>query len=456
MSLEMEIPHGHSLRIGIFAMLSGDGWAGGTERMLVGLVHALGRLEGDDEYVILTKQGESDWIESHLQTNQSILARSVTKSRRSLPRRAVDGALSSRFGQQIVAKARDGLCSPFPKNAYVVFEPETSDGWIESLDLDVIRFPYQQMVRTAVPSIFSPWDLVHLHYPHFFTPRQVAEREAYYPVACRAATALVAGSGWVKQDLVDKYAISPQKVQVIPIAPATEMYAPASSANIRRVLELYALGEQFVFYPAQTYPHKNHIRLLRAIALLRNERNMRVNLVCTGKQGEHWESIKEEIAHLHLEQQVRFLGFVPGEDVRALYATAQAVILPTLFEGGCVPMIEAFGAGVPVACSTVQHLPEQAGGAALLFDPMSVPAIADALARITSDGDLRAELRFRGLERARLFTWHRVALMHRALYRKTAGSALGEVDQELLRAPFAYADSDSSATLPSTSPEMSG
>ncbi len=111
---------------------------------------------------------------------------------------------------------------------------------------------------------------------------------------------------------------------------------------------------------------------------------------------------------------------------------AQFVILPTLFEGWCLPLFETFKEGVPVACSSVTCLPELVGDAALFFDPTDAESIAEAIRLMTMDEDLRRSLVVRGRERVRRYSWERSARAHRALYRMIAGRVLSDEDRALL------------------------
>jgi glycosyltransferase involved in cell wall biosynthesis len=202
---------------------------------------------------------------------------------------------------------------------------------------------------------------------------------------------------------------------------------------LKKIVHKFRLPLSFSFYPAQTWEHKNHLRLLEALALLRDRNGLEIHLVCTGKQNDFWRIIKKRVYELRLQNQVHFLGFVDATELRALYHLAQFVIHPSLFEGGGLPILEGFREGAPVACSNVTSLPEYAGDAALYFDPTSVESIADALCRMTTDVDLRESLRQRGVARVRQFTWERTAKTYRALYRKVAGKKLSDEDRDLLK-----------------------
>src|SRR5262249_42109345 len=159
-----------------------------------------------------------------------------------------------------------------------------------------------------------------------------------------------------------------------------------------------------IFYPAITWPHKNHIALLKALAVLR-EKGTIIPLVASGHQQEFYRTIEQWIRQLHLQDQVRFVGFVDSIELQCLYRLCRGLAFPSKFEGWGLPVTEAFSLGVPVACSNVTSLPEVAGDAALLFDPDQPEQIADAVYKIWTDDTLRATLVQRGKDRSKLFSW---------------------------------------------------
>jgi glycosyltransferase involved in cell wall biosynthesis len=126
------------------------------------------------------------------------------------------------------------------------------------------------------------------------------------------------------------------------------------------------------------------------------------------------------------------LGFVPEDDLRAIYRLASFLVLPTLFEANSLPIFEAWLEGLPVACSNIPALLEQVGDAAYLFDPMQVASIADAVSTLATDGLLREDLRARGYQRLKEFNWERTAKTYRAVYRRAAGYPLNDEDGWLL------------------------
>jgi glycosyltransferase involved in cell wall biosynthesis len=130
-------------------------------------------------------------------------------------------------------------------------------------------------------------------------------------------------------------------------------------------------------------------------------------LVCTGGAREAQPALEQQIAEHELQNQVRFLGYCPHGDLPALYRGAACLIFPSLFEGFGMPVLEAMACGCPVVCSNTSSLPEIAGDAALLVDPFDSEAIAAAAARLLREADLRADMRARGIQQAKLFSWQR-------------------------------------------------
>jgi glycosyltransferase involved in cell wall biosynthesis len=172
---------------------------------------------------------------------------------------------------------------------------------------------------------------------------------------------------------------------------------------------------------------------LEAIAQLRDERGLIVRLVCTGSLYDPFQPrIDQRVRELNLASQVKFLGFVPEEELRALYRLAHFLVLPTLYEADSCPIHEAWSEGLPVASSNATALPDQVLDAGLLFDPKDVDSIAEALRRMATEDDLRANLRRLGYRRVMDFSWERTAKAYRAVYRRAANISLSEEDRWLL------------------------
>jgi glycosyltransferase involved in cell wall biosynthesis len=184
-------------------------------------------------------------------------------------------------------------------------------------------------------------------------------------------------------------------------------------------------------FPAQTWPHKNHVNLLRALAHLRDE-GLEVPVVFTGRRNEAAHQIDSVIRQLDLAPLVTWLGFLESDDLLTVLRRATALVMPSLFEAASGPLWEAFAAGIPAACSAVTSLPDQAGDAALLFDPLDPRDIARAIERLWRDESLRSVLSKRGRRRVEQFSWDRTARTFRAHYRQIAGRQLTDDDRHSL------------------------
>lgn len=415
------------MRVAINAQLRPGNGAGGVESVLIGLLRALGRLDGPEEFVVIGPEIDSEWLDPFLGPNQRLVTRRSPAAPPASRQPNIVRRVARRARRLIAPRAPDAAPrQPWPRM-------DVSDGFIESLKCDVIHFPWQEFVIGATPSVYNPHDLQHRHFPEFFTIEQRARRDHVYAIGCNVASAVAAGSDWVRDDLVNELRVAPSKIQVIPWAPATQAYAAPSAADVRAARARYALPDVFALYPAMTWPHKNHLRLLDALALLRDTKAVRVNLVCTGHRNEFWGVIERRLCELGLEDQVKFVGVVTTDELRAIYSLAEFIVIPTLFEAASGPLYEAWHDGKPVTCSDVTSLPEQAAGAALLFDPTSTASVAAAVERMAKDAALRHTLTERGRARLAAFDWERTAKAYRALYRRIARRPLSEEDVSLLR-----------------------
>jgi glycosyltransferase involved in cell wall biosynthesis len=403
------------MKIAIDARLNAH--AGGVFTVLTGLLHALGQLEdGDEEYVIIAHADAPHIWDAVLGPNQRVVV--APRHERLVQMRRL------RWLNPLASVLRYTL----RRLVDAPYVPE-SRGYFESLGCDIVHFTSQEYLVCALPSIYMPFDLQHLHYPEYFSARTIIRRETMFQAGCRYAQAIVLASEWVKQDFVEKYGLHPSRLQVIQLPPPI-IEATVSESDTASILDRYAIHEPFILYPAATWPHKNHLRLLDAFARIQAKTDLM--LICTGSHKPHYAAIHRHIDALGLWSRVRFPGLIPSADLNALYRACEFVIFPTLFEGAGMPPLEAWYHGRAVACSAVASLPEAVGDAALTFDPYDVNAIAEAILSLDQQPDRRAEFAARGKKRLQLFDWERTARTFRALYRQLGRQTLSEDDRTLL------------------------
>jgi glycosyltransferase involved in cell wall biosynthesis len=409
-------------------LVSGD--AGGVEQFIIGLATGFSKLtDSSEQYIFLTYYDSKEWITPFLKG----------------PCRILDDTRVPRefYGVRILKQALPGLTTLWNAINPLVFQksiPQAkSNGIIENAAVDIMHFPLQQNAfMTNIPSIYHPHDLQHIHLPQLFTLRKRVLRDQMYRSFCNQAIMVAVASNFVKKDLIQHFQLPDEKIKVVPLAPLVNTYSEPDAKDLANIQQKYSLPDDFIFYPAQTWPHKNHIGLLKALAFLREQMGIKIAAVFSGTKYKFYKTIDNKVKELALQDQVIFLGFVSPMELRGLYKLCRAAVIPTKFEAASFPLWEAFMMGVPVACSNVTSLPQQAGDSALLFDPDNSEEIARQIHRLWTDDKLRYELIERGKQNVSRFSWERTARIFRAHYRQIAKRSLNDEDMELLTAPSLF------------------
>lgn len=264
-------------------------------------------------------------------------------------------------------------------------------------------------------------DIQHEYFPQFFERHALAERRKIYTDSIRHADHLCAISEFTRQTLIDHLGIEPGRITTTHLA-ADPIYHPANrSKKIKgETARKYGLPVGgYLFFPGNTWPHKNHKAAFRALHILKEEHRLDPLLVCTGSAKNMHADLVAMLREFRLEKNVRFLGYCPSSDLPSLYEDAMATIFPSLFEGFGMPVVESMLCDCPVICSNTSSLPEIAGNAALLVDPNSPAAIADAIQRCITDSTLREVMIDRGRRQAANFSWRKFTLQIVDILHKT-------------------------------------
>ena len=278
---------------------------------------------------------------------------------------------------------------------------------------------YVMPYRTPLPAILTVYDLIPLAGPR--PPRILFA--ALLRLALASSRAVIAISEATRRELTARRRIAPGRVRVIPLAAGRE-FSPRPEPEFARVRARYGLPERYALYVGINKPHKNLPRLVEAWGkALPTAASRQANaLVIAGPWDPRYPEAKRAASRLDLVETVRFLGHVQEGELPALYSGAAMVVCPSLAEGFGLPVLEAMSCGAPVACSDRASLPEVAGGAALLFDPLSTSAIAAAMSELLERPALAKDLAARGFERSRSFTWEKTAAATLEVYRSVAVS----------------------------------
>ncbi len=258
-------------------------------------------------------------------------------------------------------------------------------------------------------SVVTIHDLGYLFHPEAHTLFQNAYLRWSTRYNARAASRVLADSEATRQDLIRHYRIPPERIDVVypgrneSLAPVTD---PDALAHVR---VRYGLSEAYLLYVGTLHPRKNLVRLVQAFGLVASSQSPDLQLVLAGQKGWLYDEILAQVQRLGLADRVVLTGYVPDADLPALLSGALAFVFPSLYEGFGFPVLEAMACGTPAICSDVSSLPEVAGDAALLVDPLDTQALAETIGRILADENLRHELVQRGFRQLRRFSWRSCA-----------------------------------------------
>lgn len=258
--------------------------------------------------------------------------------------------------------------------------------------LDAVHYPLTiALPPLDLPTVVTVHDLQHLDHPELFSRAERLFRARTHEGSARKADAVVVPSQFVRRRAVELLGLPPERVHAIPWGVDHDRFRPGPEER-----------EPFLLYPARPWPHKNHVTLFAAFALLREERPG-LSLVLTGG-GHEGRPVPPGV-------DVR--GLVSTEELASLYRRTACLVFPSLYEGFGQPPLEAMASGAPVAAANIPAIAEACGDAAALFDPSD----PEDMAAVVS-GVLDAPERFAaaGPDRARGFTWAETARRHEAVY----------------------------------------
>jgi glycosyltransferase involved in cell wall biosynthesis len=296
--------------------------------------------------------------------------------------------------------------------------------FLAQLQPSLVIYPceYHLMLGIKLPSVVPVHDLMHRYersFPEVGTEATFQRREFLLRTVLGKAIGVLVDSELGKRHVMESYGVNGERIHVLPfVAPPYVFEEHQPGLDVRAK---YQLPERFIFYPAQLWKHKNHLGLIKAIDLLRS-RGFTVNAVFCGARKNAAEEIFGEIQRRQLQNQIFYLGYVEQQEIVQLYRRAVALVMPTFFGPTNIPPLEAFALGCPVAVSRVYAMPDQVGDAALLFDPSNEEEMADVVARLWTDEELRSSLIHRGLKRAR--EWNRDSFNDR--FQKIISSILAQ------------------------------
>ena len=281
---------------------------------------------------------------------------------------------------------------------------------LRRIKADLFHAPhYVFPIGCPCPVVVTVHDAIHLLFPQYL-PSQTAVHYAKYMIrrALVKSRLVMTVSDASKKDLLDFADIPESKIRVIPNGLDPEVTGNLDEEALEQLKRRFQLGGRVVLFVGNIKPHKNVERLIDAFARVRESTGRDdLTLVVVGDEVSKYQGLRRAIHRHDVRNHVRFFGFVPEKTLLGLYKIADVFVFPSLYEGFGLPPLEAMANGTPVVTSNVSSLPEVVGDAALTVDPYDVAAIAAATHRILTEPELHAELRAKGLARAKLFSWER-------------------------------------------------
>ncbi len=286
--------------------------------------------------------------------------------------------------------------------------------------IDVVHVQYVAPPVCPARVVVSVHDIAYERYPHFFTPGEVARFRALAPLTIRRAAAVLTLSEYSKRDIVRRYNVPPEKITVTYLA-ADPMFRPIhDEGRLAAARETYGTGEKYILCVGNLQPRKNLGTLIEAYVKLRRADATRHKLVLVGKRAWLHDDIFAAARASGYADDLVFTGYVPDEDLVALYNAADLFVYPSIFEGFGLPPLEAMACGTPVVCSNTSSFPEVVGDAALTVDPLDPEALAHAIIALLGYPDMREQLSDRGLRQSALFSWEATAHINVEAYRKAS------------------------------------
>lgn len=294
---------------------------------------------------------------------------------------------------------------------------------LDALAPDVAHFTNGMIpMGSRVSTIVTIHDMSLRLYPGCHPVRRILLNRPLMRMAIMQAASIVTVSESARRDLLRLHRVAPDRVSVVHEAASPAFRPIRDRAALDDVRARYGLPQRFILYVGTIEPRKNLARLIDAFADARKA-GIPHHLVCVGPYGWSSRDLSGHIDRRRVRNAVHFTGYVPFDDLPAIYNLGEFFVFPSLYEGFGLPVVEAMACGIPVVTSKTSSLGEIAGDAAELIDPTDTGALTAALRRLATDADRRQELADRGWQRSRAFSWTQTAKEMLAVYHRVAGAA---------------------------------
>jgi glycosyltransferase involved in cell wall biosynthesis len=303
---------------------------------------------------------------------------------------------------------------------------------LKRLGCDLVHIPHLFWMPRALPCpyVMTVHDL--LEHMSRAKGRSSLRRSLHYQLTrhvLSGAARIFAVSQFSKSEIEKLFGIPPSRIEVVYNAIDERfLHGHASPADRQLIAERYLVTYPFLLYAGRISPHKNLVRIIEAFSALRGELDKEdkfpdLKLIIIGDDLSGHPDLRRTVVRSGVQNDVRFLGFVPIEILRIFYDVARVFLFPSLYEGFGLPPLEAMAHGTPVVTSNTSSLPEVVGNAAVLVNPENVFEIMRATHRVLVDQSLRDKLKLRGYEQAKRFSWENSVRRILKVYEEVGGGS---------------------------------
>lgn len=276
---------------------------------------------------------------------------------------------------------------------------------------------YEVPLVKSCPTVLTIHDLSLLSHPETHEAGRVRRARRRLPLMTRAATLIVTPTESVRREVCARFSIESERVVAVPEAPR-RVFRPLSAIAAEVVRKRLGIEDEFLLFVGTIEPRKNLPTLIRAFreVLREIQTKSRLQLVVTGKTGWMADDLFAELKEAGLSSRVVLTGYLPDDDLCALYSSCRAFVYPSLYEGFGLPPLEAMACGAPVVASRIESIAEVCVDAALLVAPTDTHELARNITKLLQDENLRRLMAEKGMRRAAEFSWERTARLMREVY----------------------------------------
>lgn len=277
-------------------------------------------------------------------------------------------------------------------------------------NIDIIHCPFQYAPYSYSKTIWTLHDVQELHFPQYFTPTKREQRARVWNDSFRRADHVMVSFNHVKSDIKKFFNYDSVSVAFI------DLKYLWISDYIQKFGRYSDVDSNYLIYAANTWEHKNHIGLVRAIKLIRDKYQKDIFIVFVGHKTLYYNNIIEEISNLEVDNLITFTDVLSDEELFSMYKNARLSVIPTIYEAGSFPLIESLLLGIPTLCSSVTSLPETIGSDSFVFDPNDVEQMADLIYSAFISGSFRSNCMKNSLNQGEVLQKIENAPIYRELY----------------------------------------